>query len=128
MTTDLAILCPGKRGTVARAFEAIEAAGIDVAGYAGFQGTLHVLVEDAQRAREAVAAAGIEVGREQDVLVIPLSGRGDALGEVLRRIADAEVGLNLLYTTQDGRAVIGADKLDAARQAASRRGDVGGGD
>jgi hypothetical protein len=120
MATDLTIVCPGVRGTVAAAFEAIARAGVDVSGYAGFQGILHVLVDDPARAREAVEAVGIEVRADREVLVIPVGEAPGPLGETLRRIADAEVGLELLYLTSDGRAVIGASDLESARDAAGR--------
>jgi hypothetical protein len=64
-----------------------------------------------------VEGDGIEVEAEREVILSAVEGSAEAVGEALRRITDAEIGLELLYLTTDGLAVIGAGDLEAARAA-----------
>jgi hypothetical protein len=120
---DLTVILANKPGTLADAFEALGGAGVNVAGACGFpaagEGILHVLVEDAQAARRAIEGAGLEVRDERDVVVLdPLPAQPGMGGAVLRRIANQGVNVDLAYSTEDGRAVLGGDDVPALEQAA----------
>jgi len=114
MPTDLSVVLVDRPGTLADAAEALGRAGINIDGVCGFpaggEGIMHVLVEDATAAREALTAAGLEVRDERDVVVTSVEDRPGTAGALLRRIADAGANVDLLYLTMDGRLVLsGAD-------------------
>lgn len=58
---------------------------------------------------------GIEIIEEQEVLVMPMLDRPGEGGEMVRRVADAGVNVNLVYLATGTRVVLGADDLDRAR-------------
>jgi hypothetical protein len=71
-----------------------------------------------RRPRAPLNEAGIEVGRERDVLVVDVEDRPGSMGEVARRIGDAGVNVELVYTTfGEVRLVLGVDDIDEARSA-----------
>lgn len=80
---------------------------------------VHILVEDATPAFEALHDAGIEIASEQEVLVLPIDDRPGALGEVAQRLGEAKVNLTLAYLATNTRLVLAADDLAAARSALS---------
>jgi hypothetical protein len=84
---------------------------------AGTAGQVHLLVEDAAGARRALVDARQEVVADRDVIVTEVEDRPGAAGELLRRIADAGVNLELVYLATGTRLVIGADDLEKARTA-----------
>jgi hypothetical protein len=121
MATDLTVRLVDRPGTMAAACEALGDAGINIDGCcaypAGTAGQLHLLVEDAGAARQALSAAGYEVVQDRQVIVHELADVPGSAGQCLRRIADAGVNLELIYVATATRLVIGADDLDAARTA-----------
>jgi hypothetical protein len=118
---DLTVTLENRPGTLAGLGEALGKAGINIEGMSGDnrQGeTLHLLVEDAAAAREALSGAGIEVTDERDVLVVEVEDRPGTLGEVARKLADAGVNVDLVYSTFGGvKAVLGVDDPEKARAA-----------
>jgi hypothetical protein len=119
---DLTVTLEDRPGTLAELGEATGEAGINIEGIcaaaAGGQAELHVLVEDAAAAREALGSAGIEVRGDRDVLVVEVEDRPGTMGEVARKLADAGVNIDLAYPTFGGvRLVLGVDDLDKARAA-----------
>ena len=121
MATDLTVRLVDRPGAMAGACEALGDAGINIDGCcaypAGTAGQLHLLVEDAATARQALTAAGYEVVQDRQVIVHELADVPGSAGQSLRRIADAGVNLELIYVATATRLVIGADDLDAARTA-----------
>ena len=123
MPKDLMVILVNRPGTLADAAEALGRAGVNIEGGCGFpaggEGVLHVLVEDAAGARRAIEQAGLEVREERDVVVLdPLPDQPGTLGAALRRIADAGVNVDLLYSAADGRVVLGGADLAGLRRAA----------
>ncbi len=123
MATDLTIVLVNRPGTLADAAESLGRAGINIEGACGFpsggEGIMHVVVEDPQSARLAIEQAGLEVRAEREVVVLDrLPERPGSLGEVLRRIADAGVNVDLLYLTTDGRLVLSGEDVAALQRAA----------
>jgi hypothetical protein len=118
---DLTVTLEDRPGILAELGEALGRAGINIEGFCGYtsagRGILHLLVEDAAAARRALEDAGIEVEREQDVLIVDLEDRPGALGVLARRISDAGVSLNVAYPATNTRVVLGADDLEALRAA-----------
>src|SRR5918994_2085983 len=119
---DLTVTLEDRPGRLADLGEATGRAEINIEGMCattgGGRAEVHVLVEDAAAAREALGSAGIEVDAERDVLVIDVEDRPGTMGEVARKVGDAGVNIGLAYTTFGGvRLVLGVDDLDSARAA-----------
>jgi len=121
MPKDLTVVLVNRPGTLADAGEALGNAGINIDGVCGFpsgsEGILHVLVEDAAGAREALSAAGLEVRDERDVVIASVEDRPGTGGALLRRIADAGANVDLVYLTMDGRLVISGGDVAAIQRA-----------
>jgi hypothetical protein len=122
MATDLSVILEDRPGELARLGEATGVGGVNIEGMAAFtgdgRGVIHVLVEDAAEAKSALDAAGIRIADEREALVIDIDDQPGSLGELTRRLAEANVNIELAYTTFGGvRVVIVTDDLDAARAA-----------
>jgi len=121
MASDITVMLDDRPGTLAEMGEALGKAGVNIDGLAaittGGKGYIHVLVEDAAAAREALKAAGIEVSEVRDVLVLDVDNAPGILGAISRKIADAGVNIELAYVASNTRLVIGADDLDKAGSA-----------
>ena len=111
----------GSTGRLADLGEATGSAAVNIEGVCGTQeggGAVHILVDDEASARTALSDAGFEVGGERDVLVVDVEDRPGSMGEVARRIGDAGVNIDLVYTTfGEVRLVLGVDDMDKARAA-----------
>ena len=119
---DLTVILEDRPGRLADLGEATGKAGINIEGVCATtqegQGAIHILVEDEAATRTALGEAGIEVGAERDVIVADVEDRPGAMGEVARRIGNAGVNIELIYTTfGEVRLVVGVDDMDKARAA-----------
>jgi len=120
MATDLRVIMPQRPGAMVALCEALAAAGVNLEGAAGDVrrgerwAAVHVLVEDAGRARRAIEEAGFQVDSEREVEVLELENRPGALLEVLRPYTEAGRNVDVLYMAADNRFVIG---LEDAREA-----------
>ncbi len=123
MATDLSILVTDEPGGLARAAEALGAAGVNVEGLAGLggggTGHIHLLVEDAAGASSALRAAGFSVDAEREAVVLTVGGedRPGILGRLARAAADAGINLVASYVATGSRLVFVADDADALRAA-----------
>jgi hypothetical protein len=122
--TDLTVILRDTPGELARLGEVTGAAGVNIRGLAAFtgegRGVIHVLVDDAvvARAREELERAGIGLADERDVLVVDIDDRPGSLGELARELSEANVNIDLAYTTFGGvKLVIATDDLENARAA-----------
>ncbi len=120
MAKDLRLILEDKPGQLAKVGEALGKAGVNIDGLCGVtwegKGVIHVLVEDAAKARRALEANQLRVDQEQDVVILEIEDRPGVLGNIARRLANAGVNLNLAYLATSTRLVIGADDLEKARQ------------
>ena len=120
MAKDLTISLADRPGILAELGEALGGAGVNIEGFCGNvsegRGTLHVLVDDPGGARQALEDAGFDVEDERDVVVVDIEDRPGALGVMARRVANADVGLNLGYLATNTRLVLGADDLEGVRR------------
>ena len=124
MPKDLTVILEDRPGTLADLGEATGRAGINIDGLCGFpsggKGVIHILVEDADAARIALEGAGLEVRDERDVLIlrqgVDLVDRPGQTGEIMRRLADEAINVDLIYATWTGDAVVGADDLAKVRE------------
>lgn len=119
LTRDFTLIPDDAPGVLARLGEAAAAAGISIAGISAFtgegKGLVHVLVEDAQAALDALTEAGFDVRAARDVLVVEVEDRPGALGAVCRRLADGGVNVQQAYTAGGSRLVLAVDDLETAR-------------
>ena len=120
MTIDLTIELDDTAGELARLGVALGVGGVNIEGlcavtWGGPTAEVHVLVEDAEAAFEALAEAGIQVESEREVIVIEVDDRPGVLGDVSRRLGDSGVNITLVYLATNTRMVIGADDLPGAK-------------
>ncbi len=122
MATDLTVLIDDHPGELARVTSLLGDARVNIQGFCavrsgGGQAEVHLLIDDLQSAFSSLAAAGIQVASEQEVLVVPVQDRPGVLGDVARRLGEAAVNVTLAYLATDTRLVFAADDLAAARAA-----------
>jgi hypothetical protein len=121
MAKDLTVSLVDKPGSLAELGEALGGAGINIIGLCGVtvggKGEIHILVEDAAKARGELQSKGIEVGAERDVLVVDVQPVPGELGRKARALSNAGVNIELSYLTEDRRLVLGVDNLEKAKSA-----------
>ncbi|MDX1883792.1 amino acid-binding protein [Mycolicibacterium sp. 120270] len=122
MATDLTLYLDDQPGELARVGDLLGRAGANIAGLCavtsgGGQAEVHILVDDATAAFQALQDAGVRIAAEQEVLVLPIEDRPGALGEIAHELGAARVNLTLAYLATDTRLVLGADNLAEARAA-----------
>jgi hypothetical protein len=117
---DLAIALPNRPGALAEMGEALGRAGVSIEGGGAFvvkdEGIAHFLFADGTAAREALEAAGIHVLEERDVLVQRLKqDQPGQLGKLTRRMADAGVNIQVLYSDHEHRLILVVDDIIKGR-------------
>jgi hypothetical protein len=121
MPADLVIDVENKPGALARVAAAISDAGVNMAAAtcigAADHAELHVLVPHAEAAKHSLAITGLTVSRERQVVVVEVEDRPGVLADLTRRIAAADVNLDLVYVATGNRIVFGSPDLDALRAA-----------
>jgi hypothetical protein len=124
MATDITVILRDRPGELARLGEATGDAGVNIEGMCAMtgegRGVIHILVADekAAAAGEALERAGLGVADEREVLVIDVNDRPGTLGGLARVLGDANVNIELAYTTFGGiKLVVATDDLDSARAA-----------
>ncbi len=124
MAKDLTVSLEDKPGTLADLGEALGNAGVNIEGICGIgyegRGIIHVLVEDAAKARQALEGAGIKVEGEADPLVSEVGSSADKpgeLGRMARAIADAGVNVQAMYLATHDRGVLVTTDNAKARKA-----------
>ena len=111
---DLEIELEHRPGELARMGEALGRAGVSVEGggvfLVGGVGVAHFLFHDGAAARRALEAAGIRVRAERDVLVQRLrQDEPGQLGKIARRMADADVNIEVQYSDHDHQLILVVD-------------------
>ena len=122
MATDLSVVLDDRPGELARLGEATGLGGVNIEGMAAFtgegSGMIHILVEDAAKAKAAIESSGMAIADEREALVVDIDDSPGSLGGLARNLGEAGVNIELLYTTFGGvKLVIVTDDLDAARAA-----------
>jgi len=117
---DLAILLDDRPGALADMGDALGRAGVSIEGGGAWVvdgvGVAHFLFSDGAAARKALDAAGIQVLGERDVVVQRLrQGEAGQLGKLTRRMADAGVNIEVLYSDHDHQLVLVVDDVEKAR-------------
>ena len=121
MAVDLTIQLEDQPGTLAALGEALGAAHVNIEGICGFRcgdkGEVHILVEHADSAKRALESAGFVVETVREVLVKDIVDRPGELGGIARRLAEANINLELLYLTASMKLVIGVDDIERGHKA-----------
>ena len=117
---DLAICLENRPGALPEMGEALGSAGVSVEGGGAFvfdgQGIAHFLFEDTVAARQALAAKGIEVIEDREVLVQRLKqDQPGQLGKISRMMADAGVNIEVIYSDHQNQLILVVDDLEKGR-------------
>ena len=117
---DLAILLENRPSALAAMGEALGRAGVSIEGggawVVGGNGVAHFLFEDGAAARQALEAAGIRVLEEREVLVHRLKQEVPGqLGLLTRRMAEAGVNIEVLYSDHNHQLILVVDDLARGR-------------
>jgi hypothetical protein len=120
---DLTIALDNRPGALAEMGEALGRAGVSVEGGGAWvvdgRGTAHFLFHDGTAARRALEAAGIQVLAERDVVVQRLKQDVPGqLGLLTRRMAEAGVNIEVLYSDHDHQLILVVDNLERGREVA----------
>ena len=117
---DLTIALDNRPGALAEMGDALGRAGVSIEGGGAFvvngNGVAHFLFEDGAAARNALEAAGISVLEEREVLVQRLNqAQPGQLGKITRRMAEANVNIEVLYSDHDHQLILVVDDLAKGR-------------
>ena len=117
---DLTIALEDRPGALAEMGDALGRAGVSVEGGGAFvvngDGVAHFLFEDGVAARNALEAAGIRVLDERDVLIQRLNQTEPGqLGKISRRMAEAGVNIEILYSDHNHQLILVVDDIEKGR-------------
>jgi organic hydroperoxide reductase OsmC/OhrA len=117
---NLKILLEDRPGALAHMGETLGRAGVSIEGGGMFvangKGVANFLVADGAAARRALEAAGIDVVREDEVVIQKLNqNEPGQLGILLRRMAQAGVNVLTQYSDHNHQLVLVVDDLPAAQ-------------
>jgi hypothetical protein len=117
---DLTIELADRPGALAEMGEALGRAGVSVEGggvwVAGGRGVAHFLFADGDAAKRALDAAGISVLAVREVLVQRLNqDEPGQLGKIARRMADAGVNIETMYSDHENLLILVVDDLAKGR-------------
>jgi organic hydroperoxide reductase OsmC/OhrA len=120
---NLRILLEDRPGALAAMGEALGRAGVSIEGGGMFvvdgKGVGNFLVDDGAAGRSALEAAGIEVVRVDEVVMLKLNQEEPGqLGKVLRRMAEAGVNIVTQYSDHHHQLVLVVEDVQAARAVA----------
>ena len=120
---DLTIQLENRPGALAEMGEALGQAGVSAEGGGAFvvngHGVAHFLFHDGAAARRALEAVGITVLEEREVVVQRLDQGGPGqLGKIARRMGEAGVNIEVLYSDHEHRLILVVDDLAAGRAVA----------
>jgi prepilin-type processing-associated H-X9-DG protein len=105
--------------------EALGQAGVSIEGGGAWvvdgRGVAHFLFADGSAARAALENAGIRVIAERDVVVQRLKQAVPGqLGQLTRRMADAGVNIEVLYSDHDHQLILVVNDVEQGRRVAEQ--------
>jgi hypothetical protein len=117
---DLAIALDNRPGALADMGQALGKAGVSVEGGGAWvvsgKGVAHFLFEDGTAARQALENAGIKVLAEREVVVQRLKQAVPGqLGQLARRMGDAGVNIEVMYSDHNNQLILVVDNVEKAR-------------
>jgi hypothetical protein len=118
MPTDFTFTLPNQPGTGARVLDALGHAGVNIIGACAVSqdgdSTVHLAVDDAEEARTALQAAGVQISSEREVAITAVEDRPGAGARLLRRLGDAGINVDFLYLASNNRLVLGVADVNKA--------------
>ena len=117
---DLTIVLDNRPGALAETGAALGRAGVSIEGGGAWVvnglAVAHFLFEDGTTARSALETAGIRVVEEREVLVQRLKQTEPGqLGEISRKMAEAGVNIEVLYSDHDHQLILVVDDMIKGR-------------
>ena len=121
---DVTIILENKPGSLSEMGEALGKAGVSIEGGGAWvvdgKGIAHFLFEDGHAAKAALESAGINVLSVREVVVQRLKQAVPGqLGLLTRRMADAGVNIEVLYSDHANQLILVVDNIDKARNVSS---------
>jgi hypothetical protein len=120
---DIGIVLEDRPGMLHKVTDALGKAGINIDGFSGASecgDTFHFLfVKDADKARRAIEAGGWKVKQEREVALVDVEDRPGTAAAELRKIAQQELNVDLLYLATHNRLVIGGPEFSRIWEALS---------
>jgi len=118
---DLTIALKNRPGALAEMGEALGRAGVSIEGggawVVGNEGVAHFLFHDGAAAKRALEAAGLKVLAVREVLVQRLKQDVPGqLGMLARKMADAGVNIEVLYSDHDHQLILVVDDLERGKK------------
>ena len=116
MPRDMRLVMTNRPGVLIAVLKAISDAGINIQGTAadlrpGEQwGYLHILVDDPDKARQAIEKIGVEITSEHEVDILELEDRPGSILETTEPYASKGQNIEVIYIAHD-RLVIGTDAM-----------------
>jgi len=122
MATDLRIEADNTVGQLATLSEELGKVGVNIDGFCatvgGGRGVLHILVENAGAACQALVGAGYMIAGEREALVLEgVEDRPGYLGEMARLLADNDINIEVAYLATNTRVVFVVPDVAIAREA-----------
>lgn len=116
---DLTISLDDRPGALAAMGEALGIEGVSIEGGGAFvvagRGVAHFLFRDGEAARAALDARGIHVEAVRPVVALRLrQAEPGQLGTLTRRMAEAGVNIEVLYSDHDHQLILVVDNHEAA--------------
>jgi hypothetical protein len=117
---DIAIILRNRPGALADMGDALGRAGVSIEGGGAWvvngQGAAHFLFEDDAPARSVLESAGIQVLDEREVLIQKLNqSQPGQLGKLTRRMAQAGVNIEVLYSDHSNNLILVVDDIVKGR-------------
>ena len=118
---DIEMILENKPGSLALLGETLGKNKVSLEGGGVFQNgetsIAHFLVEDAEKAKEALDAAGIKITRINDVLIQKLKQDVPGqLGMFCRKLADAGINILVQYSDHTNQLIVVVDDIKKGRQ------------
>jgi hypothetical protein len=124
MAKDLTVILDDRIGRLAHMGEALGDAGVNIEGISATThdgvGLVHLLVENAMVAQNALILADVKVEGESDAIVIDLTDDVDkpgTLGRLASKVSGAGVNISVAYLATGNRAVLVTADNHKAREA-----------
>lgn len=130
MPVEIVIETEDRPGVIAEIGELFGASDVNIMAAAAFaaggKGLLRFVVDSADRALAALKGAGWTVREVREVLAVSLDDRPGELGRYARRLAEAGINIQALYTAGtragDWELIVVVEDVNAARRAAETSG------
>ena len=120
---DIAVKIEDKPGQLALIVQILGENGINIEGGCAYPtegaSAIHLLVGEYNRAEKLLSENGFEVTDVRDVIDVHLDNTPGQLAKFTKKLADADINLNLFYIGSNNRIIIGTDDLAKAMNALS---------